>query len=947
MSETSPYQRVEHIMPETSPYVWTICQSHFHMSGAYVRDIPLVSVWSIYQRHLPMCGACQRHPLMCGACQRHPPMCGACQRHLPMCGACQRHPLMCGACQRHPPMCGAYARDISLCVEHISETSDVWSVCQRHILMSVATTEKQNKEKICFTTVVRETQRALGSWTGCTIEDLSVVVRYLHGVADSSLLLLSQGERGDNDHVEHRPKVDYSVSTPLYACLFLLDGQTLCNCRCTYMDKSAENHSMDNSVANGVDNSVDYGVDNPGYDATVPSWIRLLDSPSFKQSAAQTRPLPTPEENNDEPVEAAKDTEPWYLSPIFDQPVIGYYNRFSQSEPALDYPFRQSATAYHGRLGQSEGAYDGPLGYGPGHQQKSDLNNLQDTYSEIGPHLGHSSLPTGHTLLDQSYISKSPSQHLPYPGVSDHHNLPTMTSAYSLTTSNDRLSSHSRDHPQLLKPEEYLSGLQPTDSYSIKYANAPCGRCTRAVTVVIVVMSLAIVGLTAALTASVLMKKDSVDKQRDTGGHPIVRAYVGLKILNKNFTDSMADTTSADFYSIANPYSKELDRLFLTSSLADVYLGNRIVSLGIKTRAELLFLGTNAVQDGKDVENVIDSAQRATDWRESDAREMGQFVVCGDCVTVSLDFSRVPVLPKPPVLDTEAVAAGATTIATATDSSVTSAATSVPTTSPTNDATASSSGTTTLSTPSLSVTNSTPFLQDGHFVVACDVTNAGNWETLTLGFRPDNSTMSHTAVLVTLTRGSPTPVVSSKYQSRVFAFLDASRGDVSVVTNVTMVTCADRGDYVCRLSLQDGHQYSSVGRVALQELPSAPVITETTSSTQWDATPVYVCSATPGFPPGEMTLSVVKGDNETLERLPGHVTYQGEGCGARAELRVSVLDPLLLGNASRLVCQVFSDHLQLMDATSYSTFHQVALPRSEFTVEIFTDFVSCFVGEQM
>ena len=71
----------------------------------------------------------------------------------------------------------------------------------------------------------------------------------------------------------------------------------------------------------------------------------------------------------------------------------------------------------------------------------------------------------------------------------------------------------------------------------------------------------------------------------------------------------------------------------------------------IKTRAELLFLDTGVVKDSNAVQNVISSAERASQWEQSDAREMGQFVVCSDCVTVDLDYTRVRQLPPPLVLD--------------------------------------------------------------------------------------------------------------------------------------------------------------------------------------------------------------------------------------------------------------------------------------------------------
>ena len=81
-----------------------------------------------------------------------------------------------------------------------------------------------------------------------------------------------------------------------------------------------------------------------------------------------------------------------------------------------------------------------------------------------------------------------------------------------------------------------------------------------------------------------------------------------------------------------------------------------------------------------------------------------------------------------------------------------------------------------------------------------------------------------------------------------------------------------------------------------------------------------------------MTLSVARDDSSNPQPLPGHVTGgggDGGDCEAASEAHVSALDPALLGNATRLLCQVYSEHLQLLDSTLYSVFHQIALPRSK------------------
>ena len=115
------------------------------------------------------------------------------------------------------------------------------------------------------------------------------------------------------------------------------------------------------------------------------------------------------------------------------------------------------------------------------------------------------------------------------------------------------------------------------------------------------------------------------------------------------------------------------------------------------------------------------------------------------------------------------------------------------------------------------VSNTTPFLNDGHFVIACDVTHAADWAVLTVRFKTDNSsTTEPVLVLVTLRRESPTVAeVAEQVRSRIFAFPTASPETVAVVVNVTAVTCADRGDYWCGVTMRDGQEFSDSGRVGI------------------------------------------------------------------------------------------------------------------------------------
>ncbi|KAL8623951.1 hypothetical protein ACOMHN_047171 [Nucella lapillus] len=626
-----------------------------------------------------------------------------------------------------------------------------------------------------------------------------------------------------------------------------------------------------------------------------PSWIRLLDPARFPENDVTTKsrepPLKNPPDETSSQPETAGDSNLWYMSPFFNKPVIGYYNRITQSNLSLVAP----------PLGGSGVEFGGGGGEDGGGWLKENVGHTRElsgpvTYPQQGEQSVYSELYTPWMTSEkrQSLNSSPPYLQHRASNFSSHDNQGFL----SFGETGSGIDGVSPDRPEVLKPEEYLSGLQ-TETYSVlESPRAPCGRWTRVVVVVLVLMALTIVGLATALTVSVLTKT------------AVVRASMTLKILNKNYSSDMADPTSGPFNDVATAYSLELDRLFLASPLAAVYRGNKVTALSsgsISARTELLFLDTGLVTKGETVQSVIKSAERASQWDESDARAMGQFVVCSDCVTVSLNFTHLSKLPPKPVLQDSS----------GSEETVPSNSTSTP------RAVTQAAETSTVSMPNVLITNSTPFLSDGHFAITCDVTKAGSWTLLTLEFRADNSSVQSRTVLVTVGSDSPsTPSVIDGAASRISAFSDGSSDHVTLFVNVTDVTCEDRGNYLCRVTMKSGQEFSHTGRVEILELPSPPVITW--SSTAWDATPAYTCSAKLGYPPGALSFSVANDEHSPWERLQSETDFtQGGHCREPSTLSVSVLHPDLPGNGSRLVCQVFSEHLQLIDPSKYSAVLQL------------------------
>lgn len=61
------------------------------------------------------------------------------------------------------------------------------------------------------------------------------------------------------------------------------------------------------------------------------------------------------------------------------------------------------------------------------------------------------------------------------------------------------------------------------------------------------------------------------------------------------------------------------------------------------------------------------------------------------------------------------------------------------------------------------------------------------------------------------------PRVSEAYRARLVTFQHSEGpGSLSVVMNVSGVTCRDRGAYICSLVTSDGQQYQGSGDVEIQ-----------------------------------------------------------------------------------------------------------------------------------
>jgi hypothetical protein len=152
--------------------------------------------------------------------------------------------------------------------------------------------------------------------------------------------------------------------------------------------------------------------------------------------------------------------------------------------------------------------------YNAGYKDTQSLQYVDEgsVYSEIAsqpsPWLqGHSRATAGKTKDNpgQAYPEKSPPSYPGYASKGFSHGFRT-NSGYTPSVGDS-----ASGHPHVHKPEDFLNNMQSRESYSVQFVpGRPCGRCTRVVTALLVVMGLAVVALAAALTASILTKNSKL-----------------------------------------------------------------------------------------------------------------------------------------------------------------------------------------------------------------------------------------------------------------------------------------------------------------------------------------------------------------------------------------------------------------------------------------------------
>ncbi|XP_071084323.1 uncharacterized protein [Haliotis cracherodii] len=168
-----------------------------------------------------------------------------------------------------------------------------------------------------------------------------------------------------------------------------------------------------------------------------------------------------------------------------------------------------------------------------------------------------------------------------------------------------------------------------------------------------------IVGATVIVIYYILNQKQGLPQMspevKKLQGTPVIRANVRMKILNKPYKSAMNHSVSAEFASIAEPFSTELDEIFLLSAFGKIYYGATVQSLSpgsIQTDTDLILLDTGLVKDGEIIRRTISDSAKTVAYQDVTAFAIGDFIVCADCITVDLYNIILDALPSKPEYST-------------------------------------------------------------------------------------------------------------------------------------------------------------------------------------------------------------------------------------------------------------------------------------------------------
>ncbi|XP_067668658.1 uncharacterized protein [Haliotis asinina] len=233
-------------------------------------------------------------------------------------------------------------------------------------------------------------------------------------------------------------------------------------------------------------------------------------------------------------------------------------------------------------------------------------------------------------------------------------------------------------------------------------------------------------------------------------GIPAIRASVSLKILNKSYKSAMNHSNSIEFKSIAEPFATELDKIFIFSSLEDVYYGatvQRLTPGSIRTDTDLLLVDTGLVKDAEMIRSIITDSAKTVTYRQVPAVAIGDFIVCADCIAVDMYNIILDALPpKPRYPNTRETTESDISVPVSTSAQATTIHTTSPTTVTTQDPTATTKQS---GTPPTTMTTATPTDWTLSLLTSDDISSTTNKEASSLSTITVNKTSNMTTTSVT------------------------------------------------------------------------------------------------------------------------------------------------------------------------------------------------------
>ncbi|XP_013068529.2 uncharacterized protein LOC106056372 isoform X1 [Biomphalaria glabrata] len=490
------------------------------------------------------------------------------------------------------------------------------------------------------------------------------------------------------------------------------------------------------------------------------------------------------------------------------------------------------------------------------------------------------------------------------------------------------------------------SSLEPSVRIREGYDESHRRRKRNHIIFLVIVMVIVAVAVISAVLAATL-GSTSGRQRAGSQNYSIVVANLTLKILNRGFQEELLDSNSQEFKDLSASYSIEIDRLFQTSNLAEVYSQNEILYFrngSIYATSSITFVDEGLVKTSRDVENVISAADFGSEGKHDDLVQLGEFFVCRSCAEVQLEFVTVNEKPKvlaevhdpdlsAPLLSATAklpslITSEEDTVANTTKSFVISSTSNTDdenriTTvkSVTNDSPDSTSSHqnqenafTPTSVPDGSTSGDTyQNIRTGIFLEALSVSqdvakircltkNFSGWTNISIWHLP----LDAEPVLIMSLKATGVTTYGPLYSSRVESKYDFNETHITLTTTLSQLECHDLSSVQCVVTDKTGARLSRTVTVDVANPVSAtrPKLTVPHNIIENKRmTNEVTCEAMVGHPAWTMSMWAHL-RNGSVYSLPAEDTLLLDNCVIRLVSSLSDVVPTLAMNGTVLRCEV-------------------------------------------